>query len=653
MRPIRLTHLSLWLLGALIGASPVVQAAPDAPEPSLFPSANERFGFGVVSDISRFDVGQLHAGWYVNWGATSQVKNPAGLEYVQIIRVCDSQYRSCSTPYSPYGEALANAVRNNPGLLWLIGNEPDRIYVQDSARPIVYAQLYHELYHRIKSLDPTARVAIGGMVQPTELRMRWLDMVWSEYQRLYGQAMPVDVWNVHNFVLREVKPGLSLERLLQCSRGGRELGAWGAGIPPGFENQVDCGLWIEIDELDRMDLFQEQIVRFRRWMRDHGQRDKELIISEYAILFPEELGYGFERVRNYMVATFDYFLNARDSNLGVPADGNRLVQRWAWYSLDDTSFGWGRTWGALFDPDTNQITPMGQAFAAYTAPLITPYVDLRPIGLAYWVEKSPLWEGEPADIRLQGIIANWGNVAAGSSLARFWSQYRTYLPSLSKAQATVGASSVGSGQAEEARRLTGDGGQGASGSRALGMLIAEQVVPSVSSRYQGQATVSALWTKAGADGMTVVLEADALNQLAESNEANNMLAVTIQLALDLAVTAPETDHPARMASAETPVAIPLRARVRSLGGLGANTPLTVEFWDGDPNAGGRLIGTDRLEPGSDGLATVVWPDRYPGRYRVYVRLVGPAGDINPDNNLATGDILVASDRTFLPLVGTR
>ncbi|MCS7222330.1 MAG: hypothetical protein RML36_06720 [Anaerolineae bacterium] len=380
-------------------------------------------------------------------------------------------------------------------------------------------------------------------------------------------------------------------------------------------------------------------------MRDHGQRDKELIVSEYAILFPEELGYGFERVRNYMYATFDYFLNARDSELGMPADGNRLVQRWAWYSLDDISFGWGRTWGALFDPNTAQITPMGQAFASYTARLITPYVDLKPMSLTYWVEKSPLWEGEPVAIRLQGTIANWGNVAAGSSLARFWSRPRAhmYLPCLFNIRV-----SVGSEQAEATKQLVGNDGRGVFAGYTLGTQIAEQAVPNVPSRYQGQVTVSALWTTTNANGVTVMLEADALNQLAESSETNNTLSVTVQLALDLAVTAPEADGLAQTASKDAPAAIQLRARVHSLRGIGADAPLMVEFWEGEPDTGGVLIGTDHLLPGSDGIATVIWPNRYPGRYRVYVRLIGPANDINPDNNVTAGDILVmeASDRIF-------
>lgn len=75
---------------------------------------------------------------------------------------------------------------------------------------------------------------------------------------------------------------------------------------------------------------------------------------------------------------------------------------------------------------------------------------------------------------------------------------------------------------------------------------------------------------------------------------------------------------------------------------------------GDSDAGGNLIGADRLEPESDGMATVIWPDRYPGRYRVYVRLVGPANDINPNNNVAVNEILVteAAGRVLLPMAGT-
>jgi hypothetical protein len=69
-------------------------------------------------------------------------------------------------------------------------------------------------------------------------------------------------------------------------------------------------------------------------------------------------------VRDFMLDTFDYFMDTTDLDLGYPADGNRLVQRWAWYSLDD-SRGEFNDHAYLFNQSTLQITPLGEAFAAY------------------------------------------------------------------------------------------------------------------------------------------------------------------------------------------------------------------------------------------------------------------------------------------------
>lgn len=43
--------------------------------------------------------------------------------------------------------------------------------------PHIYAAAYHALYYLIKQADPTARVIAGTIVQPTPLRLRYLDMV--------------------------------------------------------------------------------------------------------------------------------------------------------------------------------------------------------------------------------------------------------------------------------------------------------------------------------------------------------------------------------------------------------------------------------------------------------------------------------------------
>ncbi|MCD6289500.1 MAG: hypothetical protein J7M34_03280 [Anaerolineae bacterium] len=600
----RRTYLALVAICMLIGWAVPVQAADAGPDSSLFPSDNERFGVDVASDITRFDVTPLHAGWYANWRTNAAPTHPAGMEFVQLIKLCDDQYRTCATPYQPYGEELKNTIRSVPGSLWLISNEPDRL---DLVHPTVYAQLYHELYYLIKGIDPTARVAIGGVVQATPLRMQWLNMVWSEYRRLYQETMPVDVWNVHGFVLRELKPGLPLDRLLKCAPpGARDLGAWGAGIPPGID--ADCGMWIEIGDHDDMDIFKAQIQRFRRWMRDHGQRNKELIVSEYGILFNEELGFDAERVRDFMYATFDYFLNTRDGDLGMPADGDRLVQRWAWFSLEVTSFSWGHTRSALFDPKTRQMTYLGRAFSDYTASLVTPYVDLTPKAITYTVLQSPLWATDPTKLRIEGTIINRGNTAAGAFKVRFWNGL------------------VGSGTP-----------------------IREKDVSGVPSRYAGDATTTIVWDKPQAQGTTITLQADARHQIEESNEQNNTLSMTLDLPLDLTVDPPDTSHPIPIAADGSAVDVPLYARVHSLGGRGSDQAITVEFWDGDPETGGELIGSDQLQPGSDGMAHVVWHNRLPGTYRVFARIIGVSDDANPANNTSSSEIYVGRLRYFLPI----
>jgi hypothetical protein len=160
---------------------------------------------------------------------------------------------------------------------------------------------------------------------------------------LYGEPIPVDVWNVHGFILRE------------------ERGTWGIDIPPGIS--VDQGRLFDIEDHDNVEIFREQIVTFRRWMKDNGERDKPLIVSEYGILMPAEYGFSHERVQGFLYASFDFFLTATDADLGYPADSYRLVQRWAWYSLSDTAFPAGN----LFDPVTGQITPLGLAYGSYTS----------------------------------------------------------------------------------------------------------------------------------------------------------------------------------------------------------------------------------------------------------------------------------------------
>ena len=121
-----------------------------------------------------------------------------------------------------------------------------------------------------------------------------------------------------------------------------------------------------------MAIFQAQIVAFRQWMKEHGQQNKPLVVSEYGVLFSNELigssctALGTACVQDFMVATFDFFATAADCSLGYGADGCKLVQQWNWYSLDDT---WGsfNPHSRLFDPETGKITATGVLFREYVA----------------------------------------------------------------------------------------------------------------------------------------------------------------------------------------------------------------------------------------------------------------------------------------------
>lgn len=295
-----------------------------------------RWGVGVaIGPISRYNIDPLRLGWYLDWRARADPPRPGGLEYVQMVRLKGGVLR-------PDAETLAAIARANPGSLWLVGNEPD-VKWQDNVEPAAYARLYHQAYTAIKGADPTARVAIGGVSQPTPLRMRYLEAVLAAYREQFGAAMPVDVWNVHNFILRE------------------ERGSWGVDIPPGLPD--DRGILYEIDDSGNLEAFRRQIWDFRRWMAAQGYGGWPLIVSEYGIPMPEDYGFPPERVVAFLRGTFEFFLTATDPALGDPADGYRLVQRWCWYSLDDTTYPTGR----LFDPQTGAMTAVGEGWASMAA----------------------------------------------------------------------------------------------------------------------------------------------------------------------------------------------------------------------------------------------------------------------------------------------
>ncbi|MEJ2211106.1 MAG: glycosyl hydrolase [Anaerolineae bacterium] len=327
-------------------ATPPAAGTPQTPTATAGPRPTAE---GVLAPRQRLGLGsggvplnqslarRLGLGWYLDWRVQPEAYRSPQVDYLPMIRLRGGQI-------VPDGETLRAAARALPGALWLVGNEPD-VKWQDNVTPEDYAAAYHHVYTLLKDEDPTCQVAIGGISQPTPLRLRYLERILSAYEGAYGEPLPVDVWNVHNFILRE------------------ERGSWGVDIPPGLDE--DSGRLYEIADHDDLEIFQQQIVGFRRWMAAQGQRDKPLIVTEYGILMPAEYGFPPDQVEAFMLDTFEFFRTATDPELGYPADGGRLVQRWCWYSLHDSRYPTGN----LLDPDEGSLTPLGRAFAEYARSL--------------------------------------------------------------------------------------------------------------------------------------------------------------------------------------------------------------------------------------------------------------------------------------------
>jgi hypothetical protein len=361
-----------------------------------------RMGYDAThSPITRYpDIRVLRAGWYVDWSVQAAPVRPDGIEHAQNIRVhqklaCgEFQHANRSTcPYAqpldylflPDQATIEAAAKASPGDIWLVGNEMDRVdwaYCavsvdpcpanqikqtgQDEILPETYARAYHDLYTIIKNADPTARVANGGVIQATPLRLQYLTIVWDTYRTLYGADMPVDIWNVHNFIIREKK------------------NEYGADIPPGLPGNPTIGAYTTSDwtHIDRA-IFDQQIRAFRQWMKDRSQQDKQLIVSEYGMLFHhcaevDRNGICVKDLNNKQVAldfmtwTFGYFLNTRDCTLGLATDDCLLVQRWTWFGLDivGTDDVGNPTFGqnehtSLFNSTTLQMTEAGSLFRQF------------------------------------------------------------------------------------------------------------------------------------------------------------------------------------------------------------------------------------------------------------------------------------------------
>jgi hypothetical protein len=402
-----------------------------------------RLGYaGATLPLADYPAGlpeSLRGGWLLNWSTGTWNYTVNDMRYAPSIFVkqwkwdnglvlydWDAPY---AVPYtytvSPSISDLKTRVANHLGQLWLVGNEIERrdwtygdktgSLGQGEILPEVYAVAYHEIYHAIKEVDPTARVANGSVILPSPLRIEYLTRMWDEYYRLYGMPMPVDVWQTHLYLIQE--------------RAG-ELES-GAGIPAGIDAQT--GLFANLTDVEKTLINKDfsyvpGLIRdFRQWMKDRGQQDKPMIITEMAVMMPDWIMPGAftpEAIANeFLYKAIDYIFTERDVNLGYPEDDYRLVQSMWWWSFDKDfgnyvdgvflqSFNGNLAWTGLESPPhapmPRSLSKLGTFWAAKVA-TIADEANLVPI--RYLPGAATSFAGEPVDVDVKIQIINSGNVA--------------------------------------------------------------------------------------------------------------------------------------------------------------------------------------------------------------------------------------------------
>lgn len=293
---------------------------------------NQRAGFGVSTpgNVPAW-AHRLGSGWYINWSVVP-AGNSSYPEIWQMVRPLPKG------DMKPGQQEIVSVAQEYPGSVWIIGNEPDNIW-QDNLPADAFARFYHDSYALIKNADPTARIAVGGISQATPIRLRYLDQVLADYQNDFGATLPVDWWTLHGYVLQEKR------------------GSWGVDIPPGLSDQT--GVLYSTADHGSIKLFQDQIEAFRSWMAKNGYRNTPLALTEFGILLPQDFGYTPAVTSAYLRTTFSWLDTASDNQTGYPDDQNHLVQKWAWFSLSDTTY----SVADLGNLKTGALTPVGAAYS--------------------------------------------------------------------------------------------------------------------------------------------------------------------------------------------------------------------------------------------------------------------------------------------------
>lgn len=98
---------------------------------------------------------------------------------------------------------FSNYIAAHPGMIWIIGNEPNMSDQDNLTDPLKYAQMFKCYYDFISSRDPKAKFTNGALCMltsnkwfPSYVGWYWKQVL-NEYRTKNGKKMPLDMWNMH------------------------------------------------------------------------------------------------------------------------------------------------------------------------------------------------------------------------------------------------------------------------------------------------------------------------------------------------------------------------------------------------------------------------------------------------------------------------
>ncbi|MBM4136118.1 MAG: hypothetical protein FJ241_04720 [Nitrospira sp.] len=183
-----------------------------------------------------------------------------------------------------------------------------------------------------------------------------------------------------------------------------------------------------------------------------------------------------------------------------------------------------------------------------------------------------------------------------------------------------------------------------------GVLIGETIVPSILAYGSSQAIIN--WTIPTASSRIIFVKTDPSNSIDELNETDNIAFKNFTSATlpDLSITSDDITFTPQVPI--TGQSVTITATVRNIGETGAGN-VTIDFYDGDPSAGGILIGNALVQSiGAGSFAGVQLTTEFiTGSHNIYVVLDrdNSIAESNEANNTATKVLHVGGGFTELSI----